>query len=376
MLVAVGVLGFLISIFVFMGSRRWGARLAATSVVLIVVGSLIRVQVPQLPWSPSPSGSDSLRAQAAAHGGWTVSVPEVAGATSYRVTVNGTAVASLTSPGDHDVPEPTWVGGQYAPGPVRTIEVTASGPGVARTLKTDVCAPVVFIAARGTNENPPKQQFADGLGSRAWRTWHYLATKLGVASSTAGQEPTVVLGTPVHYPAAAITTGGAYTASRDAGKGYLDSLWRDTLVNCPDSDVVAFGYSQGADVVASVWQEPDLPRDRAVGVILFADPHFNQKWAEQGITFPKGAVYKHDGLLGARPMFADDTLGSIQAWCWPADPVCQVYPSLNWHGVAYDCYEEWTAYKLALVLGPGLRTKGYDVSAAVEPTCEPDTRGR
>jgi len=375
-LVVIGVLGVIISIFVLMVSRRLAFRLFLASIAVVVLGSLIRVPTIHLPWSPSPGGSEALAARASQAGGWTLTIPEVAGATSYRVTVNGSAVGSFVAPGDHDVPEPAWSADQYGPSPVRTIEVVASGPSVAQTLKTDVCAPVVFIAVRGTNENPGKPQFADGLGSRAWRTWHYLATKLGVAPRVAGQEPTVVLGAPVHYPATAVTVGGVYTASRDAGKTYLGTLWRDTLVTCPDSEIVVFGYSQGADVVASIWQEEDLPRDRAVGVVLFADPHFNQKWAEQGITLPKGAVYKHNGLLGSRPMFADNVLGPIQAWCWPADPVCQTNPSTRWHGPAYDCYEEWTAYKLAVLLAPGLRTKGFDVPPAVAPTCTPDTRGR
>ena len=75
-------------------------------------------------------------------------------------------------------------------------------------------------------------------------------------------------------------------------------------------------------------------------------------------------------------MFDDRRLDPIQAWCWPADPVCQTYPSKNWHGPAYDCYEEWAAYNLAVTLAPGLREKGYDVPPPVAPTCTPDRRGR
>jgi hypothetical protein len=235
---------------------------------------------------------------------------------------------------------------------------------------------VVLLAARGTGENPPKEQFAHGVGSRGWRAWQQLARLLGVSASQAGHVPTAVLPAPVRYPADAIRDGAVYVKSRDEGVRDLRRMWNAVVSACPESAVVAFGYSQGADVVASVWQEQTLETASTFGVVLFADPHFNREWVTQGIVFPEGGVYKKDGLLGPRPLFDNGRLDGLQAWCWPADPVCQSLPSLRWHGDAYDCYELHAARELAVRLAPRLRDLGYRVLPIPPETCPLDTRGR
>ena len=114
----------------------------------------------------------------------------------------------------------------------------------------------------------------------------------------------------------------------------------------------------------------------ARGVVLFADPHFNRDWVSQGIVQPNGAVYLHNGLLGPRPLFSRDRLDGLQAWCWPADPVCQENLNWHWHGPAYDCYEAHAAADLATRLVDGLRERGYEIPDPPAATCQLDLRGR
>jgi hypothetical protein len=154
-------------------------------------------------------------------------------------------------------------------------------------------------------------------------------------------------------------------------------MWNTVVSACPYSAIVAFGYSQGADVVASVWQQPSLDTGSTSSVVLFADPHFNRDWVDQGIVLPEGGVYEHDGLLGPRPLFDDQRLDGLQAWCWPADPVCQsILLSKDWHGEVYDCYELQAAREIAARLAPRLRDLGYRVPPIPPEPCPPDTKGR
>jgi hypothetical protein len=378
-LIGLGVLMLLVAIIALaLGARRTSGRLAILGVVMIVLASIgVGNLLQHLPGIPTTSSPPALGVRASASGGWDVSIPSVDGATTYSVSINGHSVGSFQEAGDHHVPEPPWPARSYAPAPQRTFTIKASdSTGRAETITASACAPVVMLVARGSYENQNKPTFADGIGSRGWRTWHYLAAQLGVASTTAGQEPTVVLASPVQYPATIVNLSTDYQPSRDAGVYYLGALWRATIKDCPDSKIVALGYSQGADVVASVWQQNSLDTTNTAGVVLYADPHFNRKWVDQGIVYPTGGVWKHNGLLGSRPAFANDRADVVQAWCWPADPVCQTAPSLSFHGVAYDCYEEWAAYKLATILAPALREQGYAPPAARQPTCPLATNGR
>jgi hypothetical protein len=360
--------------------RRVAARVAVAGVALVIAGGL-GLGLPTSPGdlldgiiSPGPA---ELQVRAAQASGWEVQVPSAPGADAYEVSINGTVVASVPSSGLVTVREPAWSAQAYAARPVHQFTVVAlSGGRAVQSWTTRTCAPVVFLAARGTGENPPKSQFAHGVGSRGWRTWQQLAKLLGVSASQAGHVPTVVLPAPVHYPADAIRDGAVYVKSRDEGVQDLRRMWNTVVSACPDSAIVAFGYSQGADVVASVWEESTLDTASTFGVVLFADPHFNREWVRQGIVFPEDGVYKKDGLLGPRPIFDDDRLEGLQAWCWPADPVCQSLPSLRWHGDAYDCYELHAARELAVRLAPRLRDHGYRVLPIPPETCPLDTRGR
>ena len=260
---------------------------------------------------------------------------------------------------------------------MRTIKVVSRKDDVADSV--EICAPVVILAARGTNENGKKIQFGHGVGSRAWRTWEYVQTDLGLPKA---QDDVVVSAHPVEYPAEAIGASGLYPDSRNIGKRELAGMWFLADRKCPDSQIVMVGYSQGADVVASVWQTgrgPALPKNpegkvmdrRPVkSVVLYADPRFNRDWVTQGVARPSGTQFAKNGVFGARRQFTGDETAPVQAWCLTTDPICQKDRLTKpWHGDAYNCYEEWAAAQIARDVAPALRDQGYEVTDAADPTC-------
>ena len=328
---------------------------------------------------PEKASKPKLKAAArATESGWEVTAKGNADP-PYRILLDGEEVGKLDGPGTTIVGEYPLDHKQYRPGPVRTIKVVSRKDDVADSVA--ICAPVVILAARGTNENGKKIQFGHGVGSRAWRTWEYVQTDLGLPQA---QDDVIVSAHPAQYPAEAIGATGFYPDSRNIGKRELAGMWFLTEKKCPDSQIVMVGYSQGADVVASVWQSgrgPAVPknpegkvmdRQPVKSVVLYADPRFNRTWTDQGVTRPQGVQFQKDGVFGARRQFTGQEIPVVQAWCLTTDPICQ-RASLTkpWHGDAYDCYEQWAAAQIARDVAPGLRDKGYDVTDPVDPTCTP-----
>lgn len=243
----------LVATFVFGLGRRSRPKLALV-LVLAVAGYVL--------W---PSGSvpdgPSVAVVASADGGWDVTVAEVPTATDYRLVVDDGRAVSLAGPGTWNVVPPDPKNGEYRPGPVHEATLTAlrDGQPVARSAVT-FCAPVVLVSARGTWQTPGDTDFSQGIGSRGWGTWQALARSLGVQSDRPGAHPTVVDAIGVRYPATGIplVDDDSYATSRNEGKKSLRTLLTQISGSCPDSRVVLLGYSQGADVVASVWQD-DAP---------------------------------------------------------------------------------------------------------------------
>lgn len=326
---------------------------------------------------PAPPRASRVAVTAAADGGWVVDVPAVEDASRFTVVLDGVTVTDTDRPGATTVFAPLPASDTYLPGPVHEVDVVVDRPGRKGThLSSRFCAPVVLLAARGTGENPPKDTFAHGVGSRAWRTWHNLAGQVGVLPSVAGHRPTAVDIAAVRYPA----TWG-YAASRDAGKRALRSTLREVAADCPDTRVVLIGYSQGADVTNSVLLTRPPEADHVVGAVGFADPHFDRRWVDLGIARPRDAVFENDGAAGARRVtFDDDQLANTQQWCLPKDPVCQGpaaqlarYP---WHGPEYDVYEQWAAYELAPAVAGVLARTELAVPEPIPPAQRPSTEGR
>lgn len=374
MLFLVGIVVWILGLF---SRLRCCFRLVALALVALGVFSLL-AGARGIDGQPSAAPSASqVTVAAAADGGWVVGIPEVNDAAHYTVIIDGVVVADTDRPGATTVFAPLPASDAYLPGPVHDIDVIADRPGRRGIhLPARFCAPVVLLAARGTGENPPKDTFAHGVGSRAWRTWQSLAAQVGVLPSVAGRSPTAVEIAPVQYPA----TWG-YPASRDSGRRALRSMLRRVAASCPETRVVLVGYSQGADVTNSVLLGRPPEADQVIGAIGYADPHFDRRWAGQGIARPRDAVFENDGAAGARRMtFDDGRPANNQQWCSPKDPVCQgplsqlaLHPM---HGPEYDVYEQWAAYELAPAVADVLADAGFAVRAPSPPAQQPSTEGR
>jgi hypothetical protein len=158
-------------------------------------------------------------------------------------------------------------------------------------------------------------------------------------------------------------------AGRNAGKEDLRASLRAIGKDCPDSEIVLMGDGQGADVVGSVWQAQPAGVRTAVGVVTYADPHFNRAWVGQGVVWPKDAVFAHDGPLGPRGPFPATATERLQVWCLPKDPGCQRLPRpRRWQGDEYDVYAEWAAYNLAPATVEVLARQGFATAEPVAPT--------
>ena len=355
------------------GLARVAFRIAVFVVVVIIAFSLLGGSLSAL--APGSGGSPSASFQVAASpdGGWDVTIPPVADATEYRVYLDDVRVATQGEPGMTHVDAPAVDGEQYLPAPVRDFKLVVQTKEGRTADELLWCAPVVFLSARGTYEDKGEAKFGHGIGSRGWRTWMYLAQQLGVSPSRGGVLPTVVGASPVRYPATVVAKSAAsYSESRDKGVANLSKQIRSVRAGCPDSRIVLFGYSQGADVVASVWQDDATHPESFLGVVSFADPHFNRRWTQQMTVLPEKGSWSKDGLLGKRSKFDQSEIEGLQVWCLPGDPVCQARPTLiNWHGWEYDCYEVWAAYYLAQDIAPFLADQGWEVKEPGRPRCIP-----
>jgi hypothetical protein len=376
-LLAIAVIAGLIAILmVVLGLMRIAIRGFIVVIVLVVGLSLLGDGFEAVtPEDPPEDPPGTFHVAASKDGGWDVMVPPTPDATQYRVYLEGQRVATLAEPGTVHVNDHAVMVEDYLPGPARRFTLSTVTPQGKQKSTLRWCAPVVFLAARGTWEDKGEASFGHGMGSRGWRTWMKLAQQLGVAPAREFVLPTVVGGTPVVYPATVFSKqSSGYHKSRDKGKRDLTKKINSITKDCPHSRIVLFGYSQGADVVASVWQADTTDPAPFLGVVSFADPYFNRRWTEQMTIYPEGGSWSKDGLLGMRPKFDDSELPNLQVWCLPGDPVCQARPTVkHWHGLEYDCFEDWAAFRLAADVAPFLRSEGWDVLDPRQPRCIPAT---
>jgi hypothetical protein len=368
------LVGLIVILLIVVGLIRVAARLAVAAVALFVAWTLLGGSLAFLmPWNEGPG---TFGVVASSEGGWDVTIPAVPDATEYRLLLDDDVALTRSEPGVVHVDDRRVADRDYLPGPTRKFRLITRTPQGRSAEKLTWCAPVVFLAARGTYEDRGQRKFGHGMGSRGWRTWMKLAQQLGVAPTAANVLPTIIGGGPVHYPGTVLATGVAgYSKSRDIGKEDLTERITTIKETCPESRIILFGYSQGADVVASVWQEDTTDPTGFLGVVSFADPHFNRRWTGQLAVQPEGGKWAKNGMLGTRPKWDDSEIEGLQVWCLPGDPVCQNTKTLkDWHGWEYDCYEDWAAFQLAERAGPFLNSAGWNVSEPTVPECTPATR--
>lgn len=130
-----------------------------------------------------------------------------------------------------------------------------------------------------------------------------------------------------HTGVRAVTkTGGAYHKSVVAGKKWLREHIKTKIDNCwPGTLIILAGYSQGAQVVADVYQELERSgrAGRIFGLALFGDPYFNPKNPDgRGSSQGKWRHTNRSGSLGRRPEYGRYSL-RVRSYCHKHDPVCQ-----------------------------------------------------
>jgi hypothetical protein len=114
---------------------------------------------------------------------------------------------------------------------------------------------------------------------------------------------------------------GSYSGSVEDGTAALRQVITTEGRVCPKVKLVLVGYSQGAQVVADVYQRYLSPsqRLRIAGVVVFGDPYFNP-----ADTKPDVGSYdptRHGGL-GRRQLYPTSS-APIFSVCHLYDPICQ-----------------------------------------------------
>lgn len=201
------------------------------------------------------------------------------------------------------------------------------------------CAPVMFLAARGSAENPqsnwaslsayndPNDKY-HGFGPELWSLYTQLQQR----------SPGYIANYPVIYPAANVfdlVDGhyNRYTASVAIGTRALVSdinVMDDACDGQPHHYILA-GYSQGAwvihDALHALAAEGPSKLAEISGVALFGDPDFlpfkpwvrDFKWLD---VYPGSAALFGQGYTDIPAQVAPRTA----SYCFPNDPVCQASP--------------------------------------------------
>lgn len=128
---------------------------------------------------------------------------------------------------------------------------------------------------------------------------------------------------------------GSYTGSVKDGKAALQQVLTTEARVCPKVKLVLVGYSQGAQVVADVYQRDLSPsqRSRIAGVVLFGDPYFNPADTKPDVGSFDPTRY---GALGKRGLYPSSST-PIFSICHLYDPICQ--------GPGRDEFEQHTNYQ-------------------------------
>ena len=174
------ITGLVVVILIGLGALRVAVRLAVVAVVLFVAWTLLGGSLAFLmPWNQQPT---TLRVTASPEGGWDVAIPETTGATEYRLLLDDDLAIKQSEPGIVHVSDRGVADRDYLPGPTRKFRLIVKTPSGRTAQKLTWCAPVVFLAARGTYEDRGQRKFGHGMGSRGWRTWMSFRARPGLNS--------------------------------------------------------------------------------------------------------------------------------------------------------------------------------------------------
>lgn len=173
-----------------------------------------------------------------------------------------------------------------------------AAPALVAAAPASGCAEVETIAVRGTGER-------QGGGIVAGP----LATELQ------DQLPQTVETHDLVYPASF-----NYTASVRQGVEAMEARLTETSTECPDTQFVLIGYSQGADVIGDTLETGSVPAADQIGsVMLFGDPEFNSAEDFAVGDFAPGT----DGIFPRETGALDEFADVMTSFCNGDDSICQ-----------------------------------------------------
>jgi hypothetical protein len=195
-------------------------------------------------------------------------------------------------------------------------------PAAASPAPSKCDAAVILIGARGTGEAP-------GIGG----------TNAVVESlfKSDDQIPTWTLA--VDYPAIAYTGTESYFSSVKDGAANLRAQIVATVGECPYSNIVLIGYSQGADVIGTVLEGIETTpldenaRNHILSVAFFGDPTFRagEAYNAEGSGTGDGLFPRPAGALSSWTRLGYPTPDTvtpvpvpiIRSYCFTGDRFCQ-----------------------------------------------------
>lgn len=128
-----------------------------------------------------------------------------------------------------------------------------------------------------------------------------------------------------------LTYASDYVRSVNGGVETLTNSLKSFLAHCPNTYAILAGFSQGAEVVGTVYARlTDSERRHVASVTLFGDPEFNplQPALDRG-DYSSLLSGINVSVLGDRPQTAPAGWESrMQSYCTRGDPICN-YDSRN-----------------------------------------------
>jgi hypothetical protein len=220
---------------------------------------------------------------------------------------------------------------------------------LARFTTYTPCPPVAFIAARGSGQEIGKVTYGLGLGSRGYQVMRGMQRLLAA-------NPVTLPAIAVDYPAVDV----------EMNRGTIPALYRESVAHgvsvaqvailrsieaCPQTQLILFGYSQGAQVMGDAFAALSRSqRNHIKRVILFAEATYRPN--DPRVRYKPKAL-PHHGIKGARAPFPTGETAVIESWCSGLDFVCQYNPSSrSFHGDIYNTYEVQAAEAAASALRP------------------------
>lgn len=233
---------------------------------------------------------------------------------------------------------------------IRVSAIDAAGRSQASIRSADCGQLVTVVGVRGSGDAQSGDLATDkygdqvhGMGKPGAAFAVALANKLSRGAVTFD---------PVVYPAVGLlgnwrkiinTVGagakigvlGSYNGSVNDGKAALRQVISSEARVCPKVKLVLVGYSQGAQVVADVYQRDLSPsqRSRIASVVVFGDPYFNPADTKPDVGSYDPTRY---GGLGKRGLYPSSST-PIFSICHLYDQICQ--------GAGRDQFSQHTNYQ-------------------------------